>query len=120
MYAIRSYYADQILVALPEGQYILHPRYYLNNIYYKAQVLISLPVLKTHFLTGITGAVKNLGIGATPVRMYGNGPKVVASDQSGRWKMIPHWDSKGSIKPLDQWIHDYYLCRPADYVITVV
>ncbi len=106
-------------VSLPDGQnlYSAANQYYLHKIYYEADVLISLPCLKSHFLTGITGAVKNVGIGATPVEMYGNGTSVPEDDLPGRWNHIQHGDFATQTVPLDRWIHDFYLCKPVDYVI---
>lgn len=90
--------------------------YYYNKIYYNADVLISLPVLKNHATAGTTGAVKNLGIGATPTNIYG------ADDgnyNNGRW-YAPAGE-KPSIShvalELHRWIHDYYYARPADFAI---
>jgi uncharacterized protein (DUF362 family) len=109
---------DLVKVKLPEGKnlYSKTNEYYLNKIYANAQVLISLPCLKTHFLTGITGGIKNVGIGATPVRIYGNGGTAV-DDIPGRWNQINHGDFSTHTIPLDKWIHDFYMCRPVDYVI---
>jgi uncharacterized protein (DUF362 family) len=108
-----------VQVSLPEGQnlYSTTNKYYLHKIYYNANVVISLPCLKSHFLTGITGGVKNVGIGATPVEIYGNGTSVAEDDLPGRWNHIQHGDFLTQTIPLDKWIHDFYLCRPVDYVI---
>lgn len=108
-----------VRVSLPEGKnlYMTSNNYYLHKIYYEADALISLPCLKSHFLTGITGGVKNVGIGATPVEMYGNGTGVINDDLSGRWNHIDHGNFSTQTIPLDKWIHDFYLCRPVDYVI---
>jgi uncharacterized protein (DUF362 family) len=105
--------------SLPAGKnlYSSTNQYYLNKIYYNAQVLISLPCLKTHFLTGVTGSIKNVGIGATPTKIYGNGTSSPGDDQPGRWNHIDHGDFLTQTVPLDKWIHDFYLCRPVDYVI---
>lgn len=112
--------ADLVEVNLPEGKNLYNSlnKYYLNTIYKKAQVLISLPCLKTHMLTGITGSVKNVGIGATPVRMYGNGPGFDDIVKAARWNIINHGDFYSTSAPLDNWIHDFYMCRPVDYTIT--
>ncbi len=110
---------DIVKVSLPSGKNIYSSDnvYYLNKIYHNAKVLISLPCLKTHFLTGITGAVKNVGIGATPVQIYGNGTSVALDDRDGRWNHIDHGDFSTYATPLHKWIHDFYLCRPVDYAI---
>lgn len=85
--------------------------YYLNKKYFNADVLISIPVLKTHGTAAFTGGIKNLGIGATPASIYG--------DESGetnlRWPYFDHTSSYDC--PIHDWIHDYYLCKPADFVI---
>jgi hypothetical protein len=90
-------------------------RYWLNKIYYEADVLISLPVLKNHLVSGITGAVKNIGIGATPPTIYGFGPG--SSVPYERWGTIDHELSWSLRLNLHYWIHDYYMCRPVDFVI---
>jgi len=84
---------------------------YLNRIYFESDVLISIPVLKNHFVTGITGSVKNVGIGATPGKIYGNGESDDYPTQ--RWNGIDHND----INNLHKWIHDFYACRPVDFAI---
>jgi uncharacterized protein (DUF362 family) len=109
-----------VQVSLPEGQNLYtsaNNMYYLHKLYYNADVVISLPCLKSHCLTGITGGVKNVGIGATPVEMYGNGTSVPTDDLPGRWNHIGHGDFSTQTVSLDKWIHDFYLCRPVDYVI---
>ncbi len=85
------------------------PEFYLNRLYYEADVVISLPVLKNHSLSGITGAVKNVGIGATPTNIYGPNP-------NDNHRFI---DDTIDHRPvhLHQWIHDYYVCRPVDFAI---
>jgi len=77
--------------------------------------LISLPVLKNHFNTGITGAVKNVGIGATPSTIYGFGPSSLTPNE--RWNVIDHGADNSTRINLHNWIHDYYMCRPVDFVI---
>jgi len=106
-------------VSLPKGKnlYSTSNIYYLNKVYADADVLISLPCLKSHFLTGITGGIKNVGIGATPVEMYGNGMSVNEDDRPGRWNHINHGDFSTQTVSLDKWIHDFYLCKPVNYVI---
>jgi len=83
------------------------PVYYLNKQYYNADVLISIPVLKNHDAASFTGSIKNVGIGATPASIYGN-----SSSEIGRWNIISHNPAE-----LHQWIHDYYLCRPVEFVV---
>jgi uncharacterized protein (DUF362 family) len=106
-------------VSLPKGKnlYSASNVYFLNKVYADANVLISLPCLKSHFLTGITGGIKNVGIGATPVEMYGNGLSSPEDDRPGRWNRINHGDFSTQTVSLDKWIHDFYLCKPVSYVI---
>lgn len=83
---------------------------YQNKIYHNADVLISIPVLKNHLYTGITGSVKNVGIGATPGKIYGTGP---GEEDPTQRNGINHNNRTN----LHQWIHDFYACRPVDFVI---
>jgi len=85
------------------------PEFYLNRVYYEADVLISLPVLKNHSISSVTGAVKNVGIGATPQNIYTNGPTI---NERWRGNVISHTPYN-----LHRWIHDYYACRPVDFAI---
>lgn len=94
-------------VKLPEG--LLHKEYYLNKRYKEADVLISLACLKSHGSAVITGGIKNLSIGATPANIYG-----ASQTDNSRMNMVAHDNKDGD---LHKWIHDYYLCRPADFVI---
>jgi uncharacterized protein (DUF362 family) len=88
------------------------PKYYLNKIYYNADVLISLPVLKNHETAGTTGAVKNLGIGATPANIYG-----AESGSHARWYAGTKPPINHTPYYLHRWIHDFYCARPADFAI---
>jgi uncharacterized protein (DUF362 family) len=106
-----------VRLSLPEDKflYTAHSNtYYMSRLYYEADVLISIPCLKNHLSAGITGGVKNVGIGATPSRIYGMGPSD-SSNPFGRWSTengIDHgWE------PLNNWIHDFYMLRPVDFVI---
>lgn len=94
-------------VNLPDG--LLHTQYYLNKKYKEADVIISIPTLKNHWSAAVSGAVKNVGIGATPANIYG-----VSATSFSRTKMVVHDDTIGS---LHKWIRDYYKCRPVDFVI---
>lgn len=93
------------LVNLPDG--LLRNQYYLNRKYKEADVVISLPTMKTHSSAGFTGAIKNVGIGATPGNIYG-----IASNQPARNNMVNH-----GTDDLHKWIHDFYKCRPVNLVI---
>jgi uncharacterized protein (DUF362 family) len=79
--------------------------YYVDKRYYSADVIISLPVLKNHQMAAVTGAIKNVAIGSTPPSIYGT--------SNGARQTIDHtWG------PLNDFIHDYYLVRPVDFVVT--
>ena len=94
-----------VRVSLPNG--LLHTEYYLNRKYKEANVVISVANLKTHQQATVTGAIKNVGIGATPANIYGN-----SSTDVGRHSMVNH-----NSTDLQKWIHDFYLCRPVDFAI---
>ena len=96
----RALYPD---FKLPNGS----APYYYNKQYFEADVFISLPVLKNHESAGVTGAIKNMGIGGTPTNIYGNG-----EDVNGRWEVINH-----SASELHKFIHDFYYGRPADFAV---
>jgi uncharacterized protein (DUF362 family) len=105
-------------VSLPPGKALYNGadnRYWLNKLYLEADVLISLPVLKNHQSTGSTGAVKNVGIGATPPTIYGLGPQYQYPYE--RSESIDHGEYGFPRTNLHNWIHDYYMCRPVDFVI---
>ncbi len=105
-------------VSLPPGKALYDAaenRYWLNKLYYNADVLISIPVLKNHQSTGSTGAVKNVGIGATPPTIYGLGPQYPYPYE--RSLRIDHDYPYPQRLNLHYWIHDFYMCRPVDFVI---
>jgi len=90
---------------LSDGLY--QTSYYLNRKYKEADVVISLATLKNHSYAAITGAVKNVAIGATPANIYGK-----SSTDDNRYDKIPHDKIN-----FHKWVHDYYRCRPADFAI---
>jgi uncharacterized protein (DUF362 family) len=81
--------------------------YWMNERYAKADAVISVAVMKTHFQAGVTGGVKNLGIGATPASQY-------AKSGCGRDQqtLLPH-----TLTPLSSFIADYYSLKPASFVV---
>lgn len=81
------------------------PYYYLNKLYYDADVLISLPLVKNHESASVTGSIKNLSIGATPANIYGR-----EEDNNNRGT-IDHGSN------IHGFLHDFYMCRPADFAI---
>ena len=85
--------------------------FFNKKYYYDADYLISVPVLKNHWDALITGGIKNMAIGGTPANVYGQ-------NGNGRGGVAAH-TSQGASPSLDlrKWIHDYYICRPADFVV---
>ena len=81
--------------------------YYIDKDYYSADVIIDLPVLKNHNGAAVTGALKNVGIGSTPPWIYGN-----LISGGGRISIDHSWDQ------LHAFIHDFYLVRPVDFIVT--
>jgi hypothetical protein len=77
----------------------------VNKLYYDADVLISLPLVKNHESASVTGSIKNLSIGATPANIYGR-----AEDNNNRGT-IDHGSN------IHAFLHDFYMCRPADFAL---
>ncbi len=90
---------------------IANNEYYFNKVYYEADVIISLPILKTHCYTAFTGAVKNVGIGASPINIYGS-----STINPWRFDVIDH-GSTNNYANLHDWIHDFYMCKPVNFAI---
>jgi uncharacterized protein (DUF362 family) len=109
--------AGLIAVTVPGALLTDRNPYYYNRRYYEANVVISLPVLKTHWHAVVTGGVKNLGIGATPSNIYGGS----ASAPWSRWWSLtgnPNAIQHTAGSPdLHRFIHDFYKGRPADFVV---
>jgi uncharacterized protein (DUF362 family) len=82
--------------------------YWVNQRFFDADVVISLAVLKTHAQAGVTGGVKNIGIGATPAAKYSN-------SGCGRTQTTAYIDHGRA--GLATFIHDFYSIRPADFAI---
>jgi uncharacterized protein (DUF362 family) len=89
-------------------------QYWINSRYVNADVVISLPTMKTHVVAGITGGVKNLGIGTTPVGQYPSGTNT--ADDCTRGQTSAAIDHSGP-EPLGEFIRDFYSLRPADFVV---
>jgi uncharacterized protein (DUF362 family) len=90
--------------------------FWVNKRYANADVVISLPTMKTHLNAGITGAVKNLGIGTTPAGQYAqvvDGGAGIDCTRGQTSDFIDH----STPETLGQFIHDYYSLRPADFVV---
>jgi len=90
--------------------------FWVNKRYANADVVISLPTMKTHLNAGITGAVKNLGVGTTPAGQYSavvDGGTGLDCTRGQTAAFIDH----STPETLGQFIHDYYSLRPADFVV---
>jgi uncharacterized protein (DUF362 family) len=103
------------------------PEYYLNKAYHEADVLISIPVLKNHHMAGITGAIKNVAIGASPPNIYGTKAPLTVTQATPKY-IVEKW---GPLIVLERsrkichdrfylglWMHDYFMCKPVDFVVT--
>jgi uncharacterized repeat protein (TIGR02543 family) len=82
-------------------------KYWVNKKMYEADALISIPVVKNHWDAAVTGAIKNISIGAAPPKIYG-----ISSSNIGRNGMVNH----ASIN-LHEWIADFFSCLPVDFVV---
>jgi len=98
---------DSIALYPDEEKPNLSPEFYMNKIYYQADVVISIPVLKNHKQAIITGGIKNVAIGMAPPNIYG-----MSETFFGKWTKINHAPGY-----LSKWIHDFYLLKPVDYVL---
>jgi len=91
--------------------------YWVNAQYFDADVLISIGAMKTHSNAGITGSVKNLGIGATPNAMYSvstsNGDCTRNMSDKTQSSYIEHADAAA----LGAFVADFYSVRPPDFAI---
>jgi uncharacterized protein (DUF362 family) len=103
------------------------PEFYMNRQYYEADVLIALPVLKNHHYTGLTGAIKCVGVGSSPPNIYGSWETVTITGATSK-EVIEKLESRIQLNRstkinhaplfLDMWISDYFMCKPVDFVIT--
>ena len=82
-------------------------KYWVSKKMLEANALISIPVVKNHWDAAVTGAIKNISIGAAPPKVYG-----IANNSIGRNGMVNH----SSIN-LHEWISDFFSCLPADFVV---
>ena len=98
---------ELLLVPLEDG--LLHTQYYFNRTLYEADLIISIPCLKTTNGVVVTAGIKNVCIGTPPGNIYG-----VSPTEPGKTKMVSHKISDGH---LDRWIVDYFRCKPVDFVV---
>jgi len=82
-------------------------KYWVNKKMLQADALICIPVVKSHWNAVVTGSIKNIGIGATPPRIYG-----IDANTVGRNNMVNHEKTD-----LMDWIADYFSVLPADFVV---
>jgi uncharacterized protein (DUF362 family) len=92
-------------------------QYWVNKRYFEADVVISVPTMKTHLMAGITGGVKNLGIGITPMGQFSPADGGTASDCTRAQVAGPNSIDHSSPEALGAFIRDYYSIRPADFVV---
>ncbi|MCS7286453.1 MAG: DUF362 domain-containing protein [Anaerolineae bacterium] len=90
-------------VVIPAG--LIRKEYWLPNLILRADVLISVPVLKNHFLAGVTLGMKNM-IGALPNDLY-HAPGCIFGKHS-----LSHIPVE-----LDRHIVDINLARKPDFVV---
>ncbi|MDR1689616.1 MAG: DUF362 domain-containing protein [Clostridiales bacterium] len=82
--AWQDFDAPQLIKAhLPYG--LLHKEYWFSRILYEADVLISIPSLKTASGVVVTGGIKNISLGTPPGNIYG-----VSEDNAGKTSMVSH------------------------------
>ncbi len=107
---------DRSTTGLVQKAGVSGKQYWVNQRYLQADVVISIGALKTHGSAGITGCVKNLGIGATPNSQYSVSTNAADcsrnQSQSGAASYVDH-----SRTGLAQFIRDYYSIRPADFAV---
>jgi uncharacterized protein (DUF362 family) len=92
-------------------------QYWVNKRYVEADVLISIPTMKTHLMAGITGAVKNLGVGATPMGQFSFADGGTADDCTRAQVAGNNSIDHSTPETLGAFIRDYYSLRPADFVV---
>ncbi len=81
---------------------------YLAKLYYNADAIISIPVLKNHESAALTVGIKNTSIGMAPPSIY---RKDLYNIPNLRFE-IDH-----SYPNMHKWIHDFFMCRPTDFVV---
>jgi uncharacterized protein (DUF362 family) len=81
---------------------------YLAKLFYNADVVITIPVMKNHESAALTCGVKNTSIGMTPPSIYRN---PLYNIPNLRFE-IDH-----SFPNMHKWIHDFFTCRPTNFVI---
>lgn len=108
---------DRTTTALTQKAGKSGTEYWINKRYVEADVVISIPTMKTHLMAGITGAVKNLGIGITPMGQFSPADGGTASDCTRGQTAGPNSIDHSSPETLGAFIRDYYSIRPADFAV---
>lgn len=103
----RDYNSDK-LVKVNVKDHLVESEVYMNKRYHDADVIISVPCLKTHWTEVVSGSVKNVGIGATPATIYG-GQNQGDNNRTTGLNHDKTW--------LDKWIHDWFMARPVNFAI---
>jgi uncharacterized protein (DUF362 family) len=89
---------------------------WMDSRYVEADWLISVASMKTHWQAGVTGAVKNVGIGATPAAKYSAGASCARTQTPEYIDHTVPATNKLS-EPLSQFIRDFYSARPVDFAV---
>lgn len=91
--------------------------YWLNEQYSNADVIISIGALKTHSYAGITGAVKNLGIGATPNAMYSISTNDADCTRNMSDATLSNYIEHKDPTALGDFVADFFGVRPPDFAL---
>ena len=97
------------IIKIESNDTLLHDEYYFSRMVYEADVLISIPCLKSTSGCVVTGGIKNVSMGLPPGNIYG-----YSETSASKLNMVSHKMHDGA---LDKWIYDYFICRPVDYVV---
>jgi uncharacterized protein (DUF362 family) len=108
---------DRTTTALVQKAGLSGTEYWVNRRYAEADVVISIPTMKTHLAAGITGAVKNLGVGTTPMGQFSDPDGGVSYDCTRGQAAGPHSIDHSSPEAMGAFIRDYYSIRPADFAV---
>lgn len=114
----KDYNSDQLVaVTLPKGKALypntrkpnLTDEIYYAKLFYNADVIISIPVLKNHESAALTCGIKNTSIGMTPISIYA---------KSNSWN-IPNlrFEIVHDYPFMHYWLHDFFMGRPTDFVL---
>jgi len=108
--------SDRTTTALVQKPGKSGTQYWVNKRYFEADIVISMPTMKTHSSAGITGGVKNLGMGTTPVGQF-SGTGAATGDCTRSKVAGTNSIDHSTPETLGSFIRDYYSIRPADFVV---